>query len=147
MKINWGTGIIIAFILFISFILYFVITITVQPEYAYDLVDEEYYKTELKYQDEIDKLKNTKKLSSAILVTKIDSGFEIEFPIEINDETTGTISFYRPSTKVLDFELPLQIVSNKMKIEHEQLVSGHWNITIDFKLNSKEYLFKKSVTY
>ena len=49
MKINWGTGIVIALVLFMSFILYFVITITIQPKYSYDLVHEEYYKEELKH--------------------------------------------------------------------------------------------------
>ena len=147
MKINWGTGIVIAFVLFISFILYFVITITVQPEYAYDLVDEEYYKTELKYQEEIDKLKNTQTLSSKIQVIKSVTGLEILFPNEITEEATGTISFYRPSTKVLDFKVPLTIIEHKMSVVHEQLVTGHWNIKIDFISNSTEYLFKKSIVY
>ncbi len=147
MKINWGTGIVIAFVLFISFILYFVIRITVQPKFAYDLVDEEYYKTELKYQDEIDKLENTKTLSDKIIITKSETGFLIKFPQEINNTTTGTISFFRPSTKVLDFEIPIAITNNQMIIEHEHLVSGFWNITIDFTTNSQEYLVKRSITY
>ena len=147
MKINWGTGIVIAFVLFISFILYFVLTITFQSEYAYDLVDEEYYKTELKYQDEIDKLENTKKLSSKISITKTEEGFDIVFPNEIDNSTTGVINFYRPSTKTLDFSIPLKIDNNKMSITHVNLISGNWNITIDFTSNSEEYLLKKSVSY
>lgn len=147
MKLNWGHGIIIAFILFMSFILYFVITITVQPKYAYDLVDEEYYKTELKYQNEIDKLEKTQKLSGKIIVSKSPTGIEVTFPKEIKEKTTGTISFYRPSTKVLDFVLPLEIENNKMIVSHENLVSGNWNITIDFNSNSIGYLFKKSIIY
>lgn len=147
MKLNWGHGIIIAFILFMSFILYFVITITLQPKYAYDLVDEEYYKTELKYQEEIDKLENTKNLSSEIHIIKSGKGLEISFPKEINEATTGVISFYRPSTKVLDFKLPLTISSNKTIVLHDNLISGNWNINIEFTSNSTEYLFKKSFTY
>lgn len=147
MKINWGTGIVIAFILFISFILYFVITITVQPEYAYDLVDEEYYKKELQHQKVIDKQENTKHLSSKISITKKANGFDFVFPKEIDSTTTGIINFYRPSTKVLDFSIPLAVKKNKMEVSHPNLVAGYWNITIDFKLNSEEYLFKKSISY
>ena len=147
MKINWGTGIVIAFVLFISFILYFVLTITFQSEYAYDLVHEEYYKEELKHQQIIDKQKNTKLLSSKILITKNEQGFEIQFPKEIGEETTGTVIFYRPSTKVLDFSIPIDIHNNKMIVTHSNLISGKWNITINFTLNSEEYLFKKSVRY
>lgn len=147
MKINWGTGIVIAFILFICFILYFVITIATQKKYSYDLVDEEYYKTELKYQDEIDKLKNTQKLSSKITVNRSSNGFEIKFPSEIDKTTTGTVFFYRPSNKIIDFQMPLIIVNNEMNITHKNLISGYWNITIDFKSNTNEYLFKKLINY
>ena len=147
MKINWGTGIVIAFVLFISFILYFVLTITFQSEYAYDLVHEEYYKEELKHQQVIDKQENTQLLSSKILITKNEQGFEIEFPKEINEETVGTVNFYRPSAKVLDFSLPISIRNNKMSVSHANLISGSWNISIDFTSNSEEYLFKKSVNY
>ena len=49
-KINWGTGIVIAFVLFISFILYFVIKTSTDTTYEYDLVAKDYYKDELEYQ-------------------------------------------------------------------------------------------------
>ena len=54
MKINWGTGIVIAIVAFIGFILYFVITMSTDKTYSYDLVTDKYYQQELKYQQEID---------------------------------------------------------------------------------------------
>ena len=48
MKFNWGTGIVIAIISFISFILYFVITMTADKKYSHDLVTQKYYQQELK---------------------------------------------------------------------------------------------------
>jgi len=146
MKINWGTGIVIAMVLFMSFIAFFVIK-SFDSDNKHFLVDEEYYKSELKYQEEIDKLKNTKTLSSKIVISKTATGYVIEFPEEINEDTTGTISFLRPSTKLLDFEIPIAIIDNKMSFEHENLVSGNWNIRIDFKSNSEKYLVKRSITY
>ena len=50
MKINWGTGIVLAFIGFIGFILYFVIRMSTDDSANHDLVTEEYYKKELSYQ-------------------------------------------------------------------------------------------------
>ena len=47
MKINWGTGIVLAFIGFIGFILYFVIRMSTDDSANHDLVTEEYYKKEL----------------------------------------------------------------------------------------------------
>ncbi|MCK5815858.1 MAG: FixH family protein [Flavobacteriaceae bacterium] len=146
MKINWGTGIVIAFALFISFILYFVIK-SAAPENRYYFDEENYYKSSLKHQEVIDKLENTKTLSSKVLISKSENGYVITFPEEINNKTTGTVSFFRPSTNVLDFQLPLVITNHKMNIEHENLIPGKWNVTIDFELNSTEYLVKQSLSY
>ena len=54
MRINWGTGIILAFIGFIGFILFFVVKMSMDDRANHDLVTEEYYKAELGYQKEID---------------------------------------------------------------------------------------------
>ncbi|MCK5400025.1 MAG: FixH family protein, partial [Flavobacteriaceae bacterium] len=51
MKMNWGTGIVIAFIGFIAFIMFFVITMSTNKKYEHDLVTEDYYKEELEYQN------------------------------------------------------------------------------------------------
>ena len=71
MKINWGTGIVLAFIGFITFILYFVFRMSTDDRANHDLVTEEYYKKELSYQQEIDASKmatemniNTKKTNT-----------------------------------------------------------------------------------
>ena len=53
MKINWGTGIVLAIIAFIGFILFFVIKMSTDDRANHDLVTEEYYKAELGYQKEI----------------------------------------------------------------------------------------------
>lgn len=149
MKINWGTAIVITFALFMSFILYFVIKASTQKELAYDLVDEEYYKTELKYQQEINKLNNTKGLSEKFEILKVDEGLEIKFPSNFNlENTTGTVTFYRPSTKLLDFNLPILIsLDNKMRIPKEKLVEGNWNVSIDLESNNTAYLYKESISY
>ena len=47
MKINWGTGIVIVIAAFISFIMYFVITMSTNNKYSYDLVTDNYYQQEL----------------------------------------------------------------------------------------------------
>ena len=60
MKINWGTGIVLAFIGFISFILFFVVRMSMDNKANHDLVTENYYKAELGYQNEIDAENNSR---------------------------------------------------------------------------------------
>ncbi|HRL72529.1 MAG TPA: FixH family protein, partial [Flavobacterium sp.] len=58
MKINWGVGIVIAFGLFITFILYFVVMVQSDSKYDNDLVVEEYYKHDAKFGDEMARIQN-----------------------------------------------------------------------------------------
>lgn len=51
MKIGWGTGIVIAFALFIAFIMFFVVSMTSNKKYDHDFVTDNYYEKELTYQN------------------------------------------------------------------------------------------------
>lgn len=64
MKINWGVGIVIAFGLFITFILYFVVMVQSDSKYDNDLVVEEYYKHDAKFGDEMARIQNAEDLGS-----------------------------------------------------------------------------------
>ncbi|GAA4275442.1 FixH family protein [Aquimarina mytili] len=148
MKINWGTAIVLAFIGFISFIMYFVIKMNTNEKYSHDLVTEEYYKEELAFQKEIDAEKNAKALKNNITLKKTSYGMLITFPEEKKfDKISGTIFLYRPSNKKLDFEIPISLQNNIYLIQDEYMIEGRWNITIDWQYESTSYMFKKSFTY
>jgi hypothetical protein len=148
MKINWGTGIVIAFISFIGFILYLVITMSTNKKYEHDLVTEEYYKEELQYQNEINKLNNAKNLNTNIVYNKTNEGIVIQFPKDFDAEKiTGKMFLYRPSNKQLDFETTISLSKTYLLIPDKRLVDGRWDIKIDWQYNGKNYLYKKSIIY
>ena len=62
-KINWGTAIVIAFALFMSFILFFVFKVQSDHKYDNELVNEEYYKKETTVQKDIEYENNANALS------------------------------------------------------------------------------------
>ena len=70
MRINWGTGIVLAFIAFISFIMYFVIQMNTDDRADHELVTTDYYKKELAYQQEIDAEQNAAVLKAQLQITK-----------------------------------------------------------------------------
>ena len=95
MKINWGTGIVLAFVGFISFIMYFVITMNTNDDYDHDLVTEDYYKQELKFQNEIDKENNAKALETNISWEKTQHGIVLTFPETLEaKKITGKVFLY-----------------------------------------------------
>lgn len=148
MKFNWGTGLMIGMALFVSFILFLVITMSTDKKYHYDLVTEEYYQKEMAYQTEIDAEENSKVFSEAIRGEKTKEGWLLTFPTEVDaSKVTGTVFLYRPSQLVLDFQLPLVLQDNQIIIPHQQLVEGRWNITIEWRYKDTPYLYKEKIVY
>lgn len=148
MKINWGTGIVLAFIGFISFIMYFVINMNTNKKYDHDLVTEDYYKQELEFQNDINKEKNAKNLAENLNWKKTNEGLTIQFPedLEINS-ITGKVFLYRPSNKQFDFETPISLSNHNLLIPDKSLLDGRWNIKVDWQYKGKSYLYKKEIIY
>ncbi|MDG5492184.1 FixH family protein [Psychroserpens sp. SPM9] len=148
MKLNWGTGIVLAFIGFISFILYFVVHMNTTKKYDTSLVTENYYKAELEYQNDIDKETNAKNLVSNISWKRSDTGLEITFPLSMNEkDITGKVFLYRPSNEHVDFETAISLSHHTLLIPDKRLLDGRWNIKVDWQYKGKSYLYKKEIVY
>ncbi|MBT8258248.1 MAG: FixH family protein [Bacteroidia bacterium] len=148
MKINWGVGIVIAFVLFIAFIMYFVIRMNTDEKLEHDLVTDEYYQEELKYQESIDKEENSKELKTNISWSKTKEGLSIIFPAELDyKEIKGKVFLYRPSNKQLDIEVPISLSNHYLLIPDDSLLDGRWNIHVDWQYKNTPYLFKEEIVY
>ena len=148
MKIGWGTGIVIAIVAFMSFILYLVITMSTDNNFSHDLVTEQYYQQELEYQQEINAEKNLRNLEEKITLQKNSEGLKIKFPTKFNNEKIeGKVFLYRPSNKQLDFEIPISTSDTYLLVPEQRLLNGRWNIKISWKHKNTDYLFKKELVY
>ena len=147
MKINWGTGIVIAIIAFMSFIMYFVISMSTDNKFSHDLVTDNYYQKELEFQDQIDATKNAKLLDEDVKIVKSEKGLQIYFPKIFENEMEGKVFLYRPSNKQLDFEIPISITDNYLLVPEKSLLDGRWNISVKVTHNNKEFYFSEEITY
>ena len=130
------------------FILSFVYKSIAMDEYQHELVSEDYYKDELHYQEEIDKLNNANKLEEDIILKNSKEGVVIQFPAEMdNNEIKGKIHFQRLSNKKLDFSEEIKLENHQQLIDAEKLVSGKWVVRIDWQYGEQLYLFKDSWFY
>lgn len=146
MKINWGTAIVIAFVLFISFILYFVIKVQTDSKYDYELVLTDYYKQETVFDEQYEKQQNALKFKDEFVFTKSSVGLQITFPESMElDKIEGKVSLYRPSNQKLDFEIPISFSGSHLLIPKSSLVDGRWDITLDFVYDGKSYMLKKTI--
>ena len=148
-KLNWGFGVVLAFIGFISFIMYFVISMSSNNKYSYDLVAKDYYNQELNFQKKIDATKNAKKLKENIKIERVKEGVKIIFPKEFNTKKIkGKVFLYRPSNKQLDFEMLIAVSdSSYLLMPDKRLLDGRWNIIVDWTYKEQQYLFQKEIFY
>lgn len=147
LKISWPTGIIIAMVAFVIFILSF-FYLSFKPKYSHHLMSEDYYKDELNYQQEIDKENNGIELKENISLKKVLEGLQITFPVEFDFKSiNGTIFFQRLSNHKIDFQLPIELKSHQLLITEEQLVDGRWDVKIEWEVGKKKYLFKEKIIY
>ncbi|MGV6844803.1 MAG: FixH family protein [Lutibacter sp.] len=147
-KFTWPMGIVLSLALFIIFILSFVYKVVFIPKYDHQLVSEQYYKDELNYQSEIDRLNNAKLLDENISLEKSNKGLVINFPKNMNfSEIEGKISFQRPSNIKLDFNLPIALTSNQLFIDKSHMVPGIYELKIDWSYKTKNYLLKQRINF
>jgi hypothetical protein len=145
MKINWGTGIVIAFALFITFILYFVFKVQSDIKYDNELVTEDYYKKETLVQGNIEKQENAKTLVNKVTIENTAEGIKIQFPSDFDySKIQGKVSLYRPSSQKLDFEINISLSSPHLLIPRSNLADGLWDISVDWNYEGKEFLNKQS---
>ncbi|WP_130736816.1 FixH family protein [Flavobacterium sp. J27] len=148
MKLNWGTGIVIAFGLFMTFILFFVFKVQSNAKYDNELVTENYYQQELKVQGNIDRASNANALVDKVAIEKVSEGIQVAFPKDFNYAAIkGNVSLYRPSNQKLDTEIEISLSSSNLLIPKSNLVGGLWDITVEWEYKGIQYRNKQSVYY
>jgi hypothetical protein len=146
MKFNWGTGIVIAFVVFITFILYFVFKVQSNSKYDNELVVEEYYKNDAKFGDEMTRVQNAADLPQKPQIKTTVQGISIVFPSVFDAKVIrGKISFYRPSNKKFDFEVPIVLSNSTVNVKKEKLLGGKWTINMEWEYKGKQFLTKEAV--
>ena len=87
-------------------------------------------------------------MKTKLKVEKTAEGLQVIFPADIDYKNiNGTISLYRPSNQKLDFETKISLSSPIMLIPKHKLVSGLWEISINWNVDEISYLNKETVYF
>ncbi len=143
MKINWGTSIVIAFVLFAAMLTYYMIR---GANNQVELVTDDYYEQEIKYQDLIDSKANAAKLLP-LKTKKIGTDLHVFYPEDLpQNNTTGTLEFYRPNNKKLDFTIPVEYTQNTAQVIHSiNLVAGRWVLKISIQSHDQNFFWERNI--
>lgn len=146
-KFNWGTGIALAILFFIAFIMYFVIKVQSDNSYNNELVVEDYYKKERTLEDKLSREQNAANLTEQVTIHQNAESIIIHFPQAFDaTKITGKVSLYRPSNQRLDFDIPISISAPQLLIPKSDLAGGRWDIAVEWKYNDTEYRNNKMLT-
>ena len=143
MKLNWGAKIALMYGGFVVLILFLVIKSMKQD---FQLVSDDYYQKEIKYQDVIDRGKNQSQLSAPITIHANEQKVTLEFPADFTDkEIKGDVQFYSSVSAKWDAKFPLKTVQNSMDINREQLQKTHYIVKINWETEGKKYYQEDSL--
>ena len=137
-KFNWGFGIVVSFVLFAlgTFVMVYISVST-----NVDLVTDDYYEKELKYQQHIELVKSTSALEQNIGLDITASNIVLKFPnLASTGSYSGTVFFFRPSDKRGDFQKSVSLDSTYSQIfPIEKMKQGLWRAKIFWTVDKKEY--------
>jgi hypothetical protein len=144
MKLSWGKGIAIT-IVFFMIITFVMVGISFMQKN--DLVANNYYEKELKYQEQIDIKRNSALLKESVSLMQNGNIIEVRFPASLDfSSVMGNIKFYRPSDKEKDFSLPLKLDDNgEMVIVPDQIAKGLWKVQLNWSLKDKNYFNEETL--
>lgn len=139
---DWGKGIVLTIVAFVVLIMTLVV-ISVRMD-GIELVTENYYEEEIKYQDRIDQT-NSAQLLDRTVISYDEQQKEVW--LDLPTGSTGTLQLFRPSDSSLDQKITVTVSEKgKTSVPVAQLKSGYWKIQLKWSEADKNYYEEKKIT-
>ncbi|MEO7308216.1 MAG: FixH family protein [Ferruginibacter sp.] len=140
---NWGTKILIVYVVFISGILLMVFRSSIQKT---DLVTTDYYAKELKYQEKIDEMNRVSALSASIAYVIKDNSIIIQFPKDFAGKVlVGEAVLYCPSDENKDIKKSFSVQDKPVQLALPAANKGLYELHISWQDGSVSYYFEKKI--
>jgi len=136
----WPIGITAVYTFFVlAMIVFIIFSLNVNVE----LVEDDYYQKGLKYQTQIDRVRNTAKLSQPLkyLFNKKNKKYIITAPQNIElSKISGDVIFFRPSNRKMDKKIQLKFDSNGVFVSSmSSMEKGYWRVKIFWNIGQMDY--------
>jgi hypothetical protein len=141
--VNWGKSIIVAFILFGGFIATLV-TLCMRQDVS--LVTREYYKEELAYQEQIDRVAHTAALAQKPTIQVAEGDvIRLHYP-DLHLVESGELQLFRPSDPALDKEFELRKGSGPVQyFSTEGMTKGMYRARLTWSMNGEDYFLEQVI--
>ena len=143
---SWGYRIAFVYIAFVCMIGYLIYRCTQEN---IDLVADNYYEKELKFQSELKMKENTLNLSEQPTFKQVEGKNEVS--LSFPDSTAagnvnGNVTFFRPDNSKLDFTTMIKLNNEGVQyFTNEKLVHGNWKIKLTYNIAGKSYMQEEKI--
>jgi len=140
---NWGKWIIVSFVLFAGFI-GTLVGVCIRQDV--NLVSKDYYKDELQYESQIQRIKNVSLLQSKPVITVLDKGvIQIAFA-RFNEIEKGELKLFRPSDPTNDRKYNVTTTSSlTQEFPTDNLNPGMYRAKMQWTMNGKEFYLEEVI--
>lgn len=105
-----------------------------------DLVAENYYEQEVKFQGQYNSMINANKVENAVVADKEGSIYRITMTEKFKDKTvSGSLVFFRPDDSKLDFNLAFKPANGQQEINLANMKKGAWRVKINWTSDGISY--------
>jgi hypothetical protein len=142
---NWGWKI---FFITAGFVLFVIFMVFKAMQQDFHLVYEDYYDKEIKYQGEIDRIKNAKELEEGLMIEYLlqEDKVKITYPPTQKKGIKGDILLFRPSDSSLDTSFPVNSGQDGTQfLSTVSLERGLWQVKVKWAYGNKEYQQEKNI--
>lgn len=141
----WPVAIVAFFAVFATFLAVFVVWAVGQKQ---ELVAENYYEQEVRYQQRLDKVNRTQVIAGQAAVT-FDAArncIVVALPPAQAQGASGRIHFYRPSDARLDREVSLALNPTGVQtLDAKSLTSGLWKVRVEWTAQGQDYFLDQAL--
>ncbi len=142
---NWGNKLLFTFIVFaagMAFLVYRSMNVN------FELVDKDYYKNELRYQEVIDATNHVSRLSSAVKLAQTPAGILLELPNEMKHQSiSGDIHFYCAYDEKKDKKINMELSADATQlIQSSAIEAGNYSVKISWAHAGKNYFSENKLT-
>ena len=143
MKFNWGHKILIVYLIFVGGILLLAFKSSQQK---FDLVEQDYYGAELKYQEVIDATKHASELGADLGVLVRGSYLQITLPPNFHkSETIGEVQLYCIADEKGDMTKHIKSNNGELVLTLLTKTKGNYIVKLTIQNQGVDYYFEKKI--
>ena len=145
MKISWGYKIMFVYLAFAAGI--GILAFKASSE-KFDLVTNDYYDQELKYQQVIDQADNAAKLSASVTVEKKNDELIVSFPSEMNEkEKKVDFYLYCPADAKKDFRKNIIVNGSSFSTPLPAGMKGVYELKLTWETSGTKYYHEQKIFF